>query len=111
MTTLNIAAEEELPREIKFIPFSGSARRLDSKPAAMLSSPLLKEHHSNVGSETVASKSSSSTPSQRAGKLVFGSNQNKPQDETAKVAMKNGQERGKEKEPIQAFTGKKYSLI
>ncbi|KAK8488802.1 hypothetical protein V6N13_000963 [Hibiscus sabdariffa] len=104
-------AEEELPREIKFIPFSGSARRLDGKPAAMPSSPLLEEHHSNVGSETVASESSSSTSSQRAGKLVFGSNRNKPQDEIAKVAMKNSQERGKEKEPTQAFTGKKYSLI
>ncbi|KAE8705666.1 Ubiquitin fusion degradation protein 1-like protein [Hibiscus syriacus] len=97
--------EEEPSR--KRIPFSGSARRLDGKPAA----PLLKHYHSDVGSETVASKSSSSTSSQRAWKLVFGSNGNWPQNETEKVAMRNSQDRSKRKEPTQAFTGRKYSLI
>ncbi|GMI97119.1 hypothetical protein like AT2G29070 [Hibiscus trionum] len=101
--------EEELPRKAEFIPFRGSAMRLDGKPAAVPGS--VKKHHSDVGCETVASKSPSSTLSQRGRKLVFGSNGNRSQDETAKVAMKNSQERGKEKEPTQAFTGKKYSLI
>ncbi|XP_038999138.1 ubiquitin recognition factor in ER-associated degradation protein 1-like [Hibiscus syriacus] len=100
-----LKVEEEPSR--KRIPFSGSARRLDGKPAA----PLLKHYHSDVGSETVASKSSSSTSSQRAWKLVFGSNGNWPQNETEKVAMRNSQDRSKRKEPTQAFTGRKYSLI
>ncbi|KAE8705663.1 Ubiquitin fusion degradation 1 isoform 2 [Hibiscus syriacus] len=91
--------EEEPPR--KRIPFSGSARRLDGKPAA----PLLKHYHSDVGSETVASKSSSSTSSQRAWKLVFGSNGNWPQNETEKVAMRNSQDRSKRKSQLKPSPG------
>ncbi|KAG4155636.1 hypothetical protein ERO13_D03G123550v2 [Gossypium hirsutum] len=48
-----LEVEEELPRKIKFVPFSGSARRLDGELAAMPVSPLLKQN-SNVGNETVA---------------------------------------------------------
>ena len=85
-----ISVEEEPPtKKIKFKPFSGSARRLDGKPltqpAALPVSPLLKQHNSNVGNETVASKSSSSASRQHSGKLVFGSNGNQPPKETTKV--------------------------
>ncbi|KAK6234883.1 hypothetical protein QUC31_018648 [Theobroma cacao] len=109
-------AEEVPPKKVaKFSPFSGSARRLDGKPltqpAALPVSPLFKQHNSNAGNETVASKSSSSTSSQHSGKLVFGSNGGQPPKETTKVAMKNSREPPKEEEPkFQAFTGKKYSL-
>ncbi|TYI35209.1 hypothetical protein ES332_A03G060100v1 [Gossypium tomentosum] len=104
-----LEVEEELPRKIKFVPFSGSARRLDGELAAMPVSPLLKQN-SNVGNETVAS--GSYTSRQQAGKLVFGSNGNRPQNKTTKVAMKNSsQEPRREKQPVQAFTGKKYKLM
>ncbi|TYH24033.1 hypothetical protein ES288_A03G059700v1 [Gossypium darwinii] len=104
-----LEVEEELPRKIKFVPFSGSARRLDGELAAMPVSPLLKQN-SNVGNETVAS--GSYTSRQQAGKLVFGLNGNRPQNKTTKVAMKNSsQEPRREKQPVQAFTGKKYKLM
>ncbi|MBA0794724.1 hypothetical protein Gohar_019028 [Gossypium harknessii] len=118
-----LEVEEELPRKIKFVPFSGSARRLDGELAAMPVSPLLKQN-SNVGNETVASGSYTSRQQarklgfgsngnlQQAGKLVFSSNGNRPQNKTTIVAMKNSsQEPRGEKQPVQAFTGKKYSLM
>ncbi|KAA3456696.1 ubiquitin fusion degradation protein 1-like protein [Gossypium australe] len=118
-----LEVEEELPKKIMLVPFSGSSRRLDGEPAAMPVSPLLKQN-SNVGNETVASGSYTSRQQagklvfgsngnhQQAGKLVFGSNGNRPQNETTKVAMRNSsQEPRREKQPVQAFTGKKYSLM
>ncbi|XVE79564.1 hypothetical protein DITRI_Ditri14bG0068700 [Diplodiscus trichospermus] len=108
--------EEEPPRKVaKFSPFSGPSRRLDGKPvtqpATLPVSSLLKQQDSNVGDETIASKSSSFTSRQHSGKLVFGSNGNQPPKETTKVAMNNCQEPPKEGEQkFQAFTGKKYSL-
>ncbi|KAE8727994.1 Ubiquitin fusion degradation protein 1-like protein [Hibiscus syriacus] len=85
-----LKVEEEPPSKIEFILFSGSPRRLDGKQAA----PLLKQHHSSACIETVASKSPSSTSSQRAGKLVFG-----PETKQQMyVAMKNSQERSKERD-------------
>ncbi|XVE59278.1 hypothetical protein DITRI_Ditri05aG0033200 [Diplodiscus trichospermus] len=108
--------EEEPSRKIiKFSPFSGSARRLDGKPstqsAALPVSPSLERHNSNLGNGTVASKSSGFTSRQHSGKLVFGSNANRPTKETTKVVVKNSQDPPKEEESkFQAFTGKKYSL-
>ncbi|CAB4318723.1 unnamed protein product [Prunus armeniaca] len=60
------------------------------------------------------SKSSASASFQHSGKLEFGSNVNRPMNETPKVSPNNSSRQEpshKEEEPeLQAFTGKKYTL-
>ncbi|KAI5390457.1 hypothetical protein KIW84_075679 [Lathyrus oleraceus] len=87
---------DSLTKTPEVIPFCGSGRRLDGKPAT----PILKQQQQEIENKT---KSSS-------GKLVFGSKGN-----AANVSLKNeSQESPKKKtktKEFQAFTGKKYSLI
>ncbi|KAL3843402.1 hypothetical protein ACJIZ3_000805 [Penstemon smallii] len=107
--------------EPKFNPFTGAARRLDGKPLKTepppLSSSGSKDKRTDLSSSTsgqasASSSSSQSTNRQSQGKLVFGSNANRPQEtkkDTSKEAPK--QEPPKKEEPkFQAFSGKKYSL-
>ena len=75
----------------KTSPFTGSARRLDGKPltqsAAPASSPMLKQHQPEGQNGTKYSKSSNPTSHQPSGRLVFGSNVNKPGKEAPKVCL------------------------
>lgn len=91
---------DSLTKTPEVIPFSGSGRRLDGKPATQSSTPILKQQQQETENKT---KSSS-------GKVVFGSKGN-----AANVSLKNeSQESPKKKtktKEFQAFTGKKYSLI
>ncbi|XP_059430696.1 uncharacterized protein LOC132164247 isoform X2 [Corylus avellana] len=110
--------DEPAKKMAKTSPFTGSARRLDGKPltqsAAPASSPMLKQHQPEGQTGTKYSKSSSPASHQPSGRLVFGSNANKPEKEAPKVAPKNSNQEPPQKkmeEPkFQAFTGKKYSL-
>ncbi|GJW83668.1 ubiquitin fusion degradation protein 1 homolog isoform X1 [Tanacetum coccineum] len=106
---------EEPPNKIpKFNPFSGSARRLDGKPAEAVAAPVLQPHKA----EATTSATNGSTPStsgsrKRPGKLVFGSNADQNSNGAPKPAVKEAKQESskKEEEPkFQAFTGKKYSL-
>ncbi|KAI3765506.1 hypothetical protein L2E82_15542 [Cichorium intybus] len=105
--------------EPKFNPFTGSGRRLDGKPLKYQPPPVTsssKEKQPAVsgGGPPSAGSTSQSTSRQSQGKLVFGSNANRPADpqkqkEVAKETKK--EEDPKKEEPkFQAFTGKKYSL-
>ncbi|KAI5390450.1 hypothetical protein KIW84_075678, partial [Lathyrus oleraceus] len=95
--------EEAETKTPEVIPFSGSGRRLDGKPATQSveasSTPILKQQQQQTENKTKSS-----------GKLVFGSKGN-----AANVSLKNeSQESPKKKtktKEFQAFTGKKYSLI
>ncbi|KAL6274584.1 hypothetical protein ACE6H2_025276 [Prunus campanulata] len=117
--------EQETPEKIaKFRPFTGSARRLNGEPVltqsvahAVPSPPELKQRHqleSENGTNKKGSKSSASASLQHSGKLVFGSNVNRPANATPKVAPNNSSRQEpphKSEEPkLQAFTGKKYTL-
>ncbi|CAL9027781.1 unnamed protein product [Prunus brigantina] len=115
--------DEEPPQKIaKFSPFTGSARQLDGKPVltqsiapTVSSPPVLKKHQTESGNGTnKGSESSASASFQHSGKLVFGSNVNRPMNETPKVSPNNSSRQepsDKEEEPeLQAFTGKKYTL-
>ncbi|CAN6699397.1 unnamed protein product [Malus baccata var. baccata] len=119
------ANKDEEPSEKipKFIPFTGSARRLDGKPALdqsvapVSSTEILEQNQQESENGTKGSMPSTSTSAGRPnGKLVFGkigSNANRPTNETPKVAAeKSSQEQSQKAETpkLQAFTGKKYTL-
>ncbi|CAH9109319.1 unnamed protein product [Cuscuta epithymum] len=95
----------------KFNPFTGAGKRLDGKslkydpPPASLSG--LKPEASKTSSP--ASSSTRSTNSQSQGKLVFGSNGNRPRETPKKETAKEEPQK-KEEPKFQPFTGKKYSL-
>ncbi|KAF5821556.1 putative ubiquitin fusion degradation protein Ufd1 [Helianthus annuus] len=111
--------EEEPPTKVpKFNPFSGSARRLDGKPAETVAAPLVQPQKTEATtSGTNGSMPSSSGSRKRSGKLVFGSTADQNSNGTPKATMKEAKqdsskkEEAKKEEPkFQAFTGKKYSL-
>ncbi|KAK6136689.1 hypothetical protein DH2020_029517 [Rehmannia glutinosa] len=114
---------EEPPAETepKFNPFTGAARRLDGKPLKTepppVSSSASQNKRTNVsgggGPATASSSSSQSTNRQSQGKLVFGTNANRPretQKDTSKDAAAKPEPPKNEEPKFQAFTGKKYSL-
>lgn len=113
-------SEAPAVEEPKFNPFTGVGRRLDGKPSKPLTTPVSssgspdKRTNTSSGGAAAAASSCSSQSSSRQsqGKLVFGSNANRPretQKETPKEAAK--QEPPNNEEPkFQAFSGKKYSL-
>lgn len=75
----------------KISPFTGPGRRLDGKPltqsAAPASSAMLKQHQPEAQNGTKYSKSSNPASRQPTGRLVFGSNGNKPEKEAPKVCL------------------------
>lgn len=84
---------EENPGEAepKFNPFSGTGRRLDGKPLKYQPPPVSssgskdkKPDVPNANLQSSAASSSESNARQSQGKLVFGSNANRPK-ETGKV--------------------------
>ncbi|KAI5390789.1 uncharacterized protein LOC127103112 [Lathyrus oleraceus] len=85
------------------IPFSGSGRRLDGKPATQSveasSTPILKQQQQQTENKTKSS-----------GKLVFGSKGNAANVSLKTESQESPKKKTKTKE-FQAFTGKKYSLI
>jgi ubiquitin fusion degradation protein 1 len=112
------AAAEEEP---KFNPFTGSGRRLDGKPLSYQPPPIAsasslsgsKDKKADVASSGGPQPSSQSTSRQSQGKLVFGSNANRPTDkqkEPAKEVKQEAQAEKKEDPKFQPFSGKKYSL-
>ncbi|KAJ7012632.1 ubiquitin fusion degradation protein 1 [Populus alba x Populus x berolinensis] len=107
--------EEPAAKMPRFSAFTGSARRLDGKPATQPTAsticPALKQHQPEADNN--GSKLLSSISHQQSGKLVFGSTSNQPQNETPKVPLKKSTQEPSQKveDPkFQAFTGKKYSL-
>ncbi|CAA0807669.1 ubiquitin fusion degradation 1 [Striga hermonthica] len=105
--------------EPKFNPFTGSGRRLDGKPLKTQppplnsSSPKSKGINASSGGSAAGSSSGSQsgTNRQSQGKLVFGSNANRPKETQKETAKEAKPEPPKSEEPkFQAFTGKKYSL-
>uniref|UniRef100_A0A1J3IUN6 Ubiquitin fusion degradation protein 1-like protein n=1 Tax=Noccaea caerulescens TaxID=107243 RepID=A0A1J3IUN6_NOCCA len=104
--------EEEANKVPKFTPFTGSGKRLDGKPQTK---PTEEEEEDTKQEENGKDdeKLSSTTPRQKPGKLVFGSNSKPAAKETVKVDPKNiVQETSTKSEDakFQVFTGKKYSL-
>jgi ubiquitin fusion degradation protein 1 len=81
--------EEPAAKMPRFSAFTGSARRLDGKPATQPTAsticPALKQHQPEA--ENNGSKLLSSLSHQQSGKLVFGSTSNQPQNETPKVCL------------------------
>uniref|UniRef100_A0A1J3FZY6 Ubiquitin fusion degradation protein 1-like protein n=1 Tax=Noccaea caerulescens TaxID=107243 RepID=A0A1J3FZY6_NOCCA len=102
--------EEEANKVPKFTPFTGSGKRLDGKPQTK---PTEEEDTKQEENGKDDEKLSSTTPRQKPGKLVFGSNSKPSAKETVKVDPKKiVQETSTKSEDakFQVFTGKKYSL-
>ncbi|OIW08638.1 hypothetical protein TanjilG_03314 [Lupinus angustifolius] len=107
--------EEPAPKTPGFIPFTGSARRLDGKTstqsAEQTPNPMLKQDNETKNSD---SKPSNTTSRRTPGKLVFGSTANTPKTQAPPKASPKSTSQDsiqKAEEPkFQAFTGKKYSL-
>ncbi|CAI9108130.1 OLC1v1007658C2 [Oldenlandia corymbosa var. corymbosa] len=108
--------EDPAKKVPKFSPFSGFSRRLDGKTAAQTqSSPSTSTPvKQNTTGGTDVSSSSDSSSRRHAGKLVFGSNTDRPSNGKQKEAAvsKERQEDSTQKAEVKfaAFTGKKYSL-
>ncbi|KAL8463854.1 hypothetical protein ACS0TY_033705 [Phlomoides rotata] len=104
--------------EPKFNPFTGSGRRLDGKPLKTQPPPLSSSGSDKRpngsgagGTTTVSSSSSQSTNRQSQGKLVFGSNANRPGDPQKDTKKEAKPEPPKNDEAeFQPFSGKRYSL-
>ncbi|KAL1801789.1 hypothetical protein ACET3Z_030436 [Daucus carota] len=106
--------------EPKFNPFTGAGRRLDGKPLKFESPPPSSSSGSRDKQPVTSSgrgqpssgSSAQSSSRQSQGKLVFGSNANKPNGTPKEAAKetKPEQSSAKEEPKFQAFTGKKYSL-
>ncbi|KAL4286327.1 hypothetical protein AHAS_Ahas19G0075100 [Arachis hypogaea] len=103
----------------EFVPFSDSARRLDSKPStpsdkqASSSSCMAKQQGDDNEDKSSDSKSSSNNVSSTtSGKLFFGSRLHKAsQKSTNQESHHKAETTQKPQEPkFQAFTGKKYLL-
>ncbi|EES04645.1 ubiquitin fusion degradation protein 1 homolog [Sorghum bicolor] len=108
--TTEAPAEEEP----KFIPFTGSGRRLDGKPSkdkdVQASSPAKRQANATNGVQpSTATTSQGSSSRKTTGKLVFGSGSGGSR--TEKAPEKEAKEEPKKEDPkFTAFTGKKYSL-
>uniref|UniRef100_A0A0A9PSA0 Ubiquitin fusion degradation protein UFD1 N-terminal subdomain 2 domain-containing protein n=1 Tax=Arundo donax TaxID=35708 RepID=A0A0A9PSA0_ARUDO len=106
------ANEASVEEEPKFIPFTGSGRRLDGKPSkdkdVLASSPAKRQANgTNVVQPSTATTSQSSLSRKTTGKLVFGSGGSRAD----KAPEKEAKDEPKKEEPkFAAFTGKKYSL-
>ncbi|XWS67812.1 hypothetical protein CRYUN_Cryun04dG0037600 [Craigia yunnanensis] len=113
---------EEAPAEAepKFSAFTGTGRRLDGKPLKQQPPPVSSSGSKDKGpivsdgnnSRPSSGSSSQATARQAQGKLVFGSNVNRPKEtkrESGKEA-KQDQPQKKEDPKFQPFTGRKYSL-
>ncbi|KAL1329103.1 hypothetical protein AAHE18_12G017200 [Arachis hypogaea] len=102
----------------EFVPFSGSARRLDGKPSTPLdkqassSSCMAKQQGDNEHKSSDSKSSSNNVSSTTSGKLLFGSRPHKAsQKSTNQESHHKAETTQKPQEPkFQAFTGKKYSL-
>jgi len=98
--------------EPKFIPFTGSGRRLDGKASkdkdVLASSPAKRQANvTNSVQPSTATMSQGSSSRKTAGKLVFGSSGSRAD----KAPEKEAKEEPKKEEPkFSAFKGKKYSL-
>ncbi|KAE9616597.1 hypothetical protein Lal_00034367 [Lupinus albus] len=107
--------EEAAPKTPAFIPFTGSARRLDGKTSTrsveQTPYPMLKQDNETKSSD---SKPSNTTSRRTPGKLVFGSNANTPKIQAPPKSSPESTSQDsiqKAEEPkFKAFTGKKYSL-
>lgn len=85
---LFIAVEEEEPtsKVPKFTPFTGSGKRLDGKAQTKSTEPEdTKQEEKPTENGKDDEKLSSTTPRQKSGKLVFGSNSKPTPKETVKV--------------------------
>ncbi|PAN04375.1 hypothetical protein PAHAL_1G062700 [Panicum hallii] len=106
------ATEARAEEEPKFIPFTGSGRRLDgkaSKDKDVLASSQAKRQANAANSvqPSTATTSQGSSSRKTTGKLVFGSGGSRAD----KAPEKEAKEEPKKEEPkFSAFTGKKYSL-
>lgn len=100
--------------EPKFIPFTGSGRRLDGKPSkdkdVLAPSPAKRQANATNGVQpSTATTSQGSSSRKTTGKLVFGSGSGGSRAE--KAPEKEAKEEPKKEDPkFTAFTGKKYSL-
>ncbi|XP_010469996.1 PREDICTED: ubiquitin fusion degradation protein 1 homolog [Camelina sativa] len=110
--TREVGEEEPTSKVPKFTPFTGSGKRLDGKAQPQTESEDTKqEKPTETGKDD--EKLSVTTPRQRSGKLVFGSNSKPAAKETVKVDPKNIEQESTTKSDeakFQVFTGKKYSL-
>ncbi|KAK7385180.1 hypothetical protein VNO78_30892 [Psophocarpus tetragonolobus] len=110
------AHDDSAKKTAQIIPFSGSGRRLDSKPCTQsvqeISSSMLKDQQTETETKNL---DSNSRPSRRkSGKLVFGSDANASKIQShAKASLESTNQESSQNEELpkfQAFTGKKYSL-
>ncbi|KAG8070029.1 hypothetical protein GUJ93_ZPchr0006g40667 [Zizania palustris] len=108
--------EEAVEEEPRFIPFTGSGRRLDGRSSkdkeVSVSSPAKRQANAtNSVQPSTGTTSQSSLSRKTTGKLVFGPGGNRPSKEADKVPAKEPKEDPKKDDPkFAAFTGKKYSL-
>ncbi|EOA27423.1 hypothetical protein CARUB_v10023557mg [Capsella rubella] len=112
---LFLAVEEEEPtsKVPKFTPFTGSGKRLDGKTQPQTESEDTKQQEKPTENRKDDEKLSVTTPRQRSGKLVFGSNSKPTAKENVKLDPKNIEQESSTKSDeakFQVFTGKKYSL-
>ncbi|XVE48953.1 hypothetical protein DITRI_Ditri01bG0043400 [Diplodiscus trichospermus] len=111
---------EEAPAdaEPKFSAFTGTGRRLDGKPLKQQPPPVSSSGSKDKGpavfngnNSRPSGSSSQATARQAQGKLVFGSNVNRPKETKQESGNEAKQEQPQKEEPkFQPFTGKKYSL-
>ncbi|CAA7017596.1 unnamed protein product [Microthlaspi erraticum] len=113
--SLEVEEEEAANKAPKFTPFTGSGKRLDGKPQTKSAEEEedTKQQAKPTENGRDDEKLSSTTPRQKPGKLVFGSNSKQSAKETVKVEAKNIEQESSTKSDdakFQVFTGKKYSL-
>ncbi|XP_010414443.1 PREDICTED: ubiquitin fusion degradation protein 1 homolog [Camelina sativa] len=111
--TREVEEEEPTSKVPKFTPFTGSGKRLDGKAQPQTESEDTKQEEKPTENGKDDEKLSVTTPRQRSGKLVFGSNSKPAAKETTKVDPKNIEQESTTKSDeakFQVFTGKKYSL-
>ncbi|XP_010510539.1 PREDICTED: ubiquitin fusion degradation protein 1 homolog [Camelina sativa] len=111
--TREVEEEEPTSKVPKFTPFTGSGKRLDGKAKPQTESEDTKQQEKPTETGKDDEKMSVTTPRQRSGKLVFGSNSKPAAKETVKVDPKNIEQESTTKSDeakFQVFTGKKYSL-
>ncbi|KAE8709238.1 Detected protein of confused Function [Hibiscus syriacus] len=116
------AKSQEAPAEAepKFCAFTGTGRRLDWKPLKQPSSPVFSTRMKDKGPsvsngnsrQSSSGASSQSSTHQAQGKLVFGSNVNRPKETKQEPGKQTKQVQPEKKEDpnFQAFTRRKYSL-
>ncbi|XP_023640988.1 ubiquitin fusion degradation protein 1 homolog [Capsella rubella] len=108
-----VEEEEPTSKVPKFTPFTGSGKRLDGKTQPQTESEDTKQQEKPTENRKDDEKLSVTTPRQRSGKLVFGSNSKPTAKENVKLDPKNIEQESSTKSDeakFQVFTGKKYSL-